>query len=238
MKYRFSTISLVGGRERNEDFTDVQQHRGRVIAMLADGLGGQGDGEIASRLAVESAMSCLKRKLFAGMGALKQAFCLASDAVYDARSRRSNQMMTTLVGALISGSKLYAAHVGDSRLYWFRDGKVLYQSLDHSVSQVMAMSGEIDASMIRGHESRNLLLRAMGEKQGVQADIFSGKLCGGDRLLICSDGFWEKVLEEEMIEAAYGAANPDQWLESMQKLIKIRMDAYSDNFTAAAIFID
>jgi len=238
MKYRFASISNPGGRKVNEDFTEVRRHGGRLMAFLADGLGGQGDGDVASRLAVESAINCLEHKLFASLNALKRAFCIASDAVYDARSRRSNRMMTTLVGVLLSGRKFYAAHVGDSRLYWFRDGKLMYQSLDHSVSQIMAMSGEIEPSMIRGHESRNLLLRAMGEKRGVQPDSYSGKLRSGDRLLLCSDGFWEKVLEDEMIEACRGAVSPQQWLENMQMIIELRMDAYSDNFTAAAIYVD
>ena len=237
IKCTYSLISRNGGRKVNEDACRVALTKGRLNAVLADGLGGQGDGEIASHLAVENAMPMLEGGLMMTARRMREAFHAGNAAVLKERQARGNRMMTTLAVVSISGRRVTSGHVGDSRVYWFRDGKVLFQSLDHSLCQVMALSGEIKQEEIRGHASRNLLLRALGEKQDVQADVHSGWLRKGDRLLICSDGLWDLVYEEEMIQAAK-AGGSQAWLDRMCELVEQRQQQDSDNYTAITITVE
>lgn len=233
IKCTYSTTSQLGGRTVNEDFCRTVQHNGRTIALLADGLGGQGDGEVASRAAVEAAEPLLQQGLLMTAHRMRDAFCRANAAVLEKRRAMGNRMMTTLAGVSICGPRVTIAHVGDSRVYWFRDGKVLFQTLDHSLCQLMALSGEIKPEEIRGHASRNLLLRALGENQNLQVDTHAGWLKRGDRLLLCSDGFWDLILENEMIEA--GGNTAQAWLDNMCALVARRQEPNSDNYTATAI---
>ena len=145
-----------------------------------------------------------------------------------------NKMMTTLAGVSIWGPRVTIGHVGDSRVYWFRNGKVLFQTLDHSLCQAMALSGEIRQEEIRGHASRNLLLRALGENQELKVDTHAGWLRKGDRLLVCSDGFWDLIYEDEMIKAA-ARTNAQEWLDRMCAIVAKRQKSDSDNFTAITI---
>ena len=236
MKCTYSKVSRNGGRHVNEDYCDVQQ-KSRLTALLADGLGGQGDGEIASRLAVEAAMPVMQDGMFVTSRRIQDAFCTGNNAVLAKRQEMGNRMMTTLAGVSITGRRVTIGHVGDSRVYWFRDGKVLFQTLDHSLCQVMALSGEIKQEEIRGHASRNLLLRALGEKADLKVDVRSGWLRKGDRLLMCSDGFWDLIYEEEMIQAA-GAGSVQAWLDRMCEIVESRQEEGTDNYTAIAIFAE
>ena len=233
IKCTYSKVSEHGGRYVNEDYCDVQQ-KARLTALLADGLGGQGDGEVASRAAVEAALPALQEGLLMTSRRMRDAFVKANASVLEKRQAMGNKMMTTLAGVSICGPRITIGHVGDSRVYWFRNGKVLFQTLDHSLCQVMALSGEIKQEEIRGHASRNLLLRALGEKEDMKVDVYSGWLRKGDRLLICSDGFWDLIYEDEMIKAA-SAGSAKAWLDRMCAIVAERQERDSDNYTAIAI---
>ena len=233
IKCTYSKVSENGGRYVNEDFCDVQQ-KTRLTVLLADGLGGQGDGEVASCAAVEVAMPALQNGLLMTAQRMKDAFAKANAAGLEKRQAMGNKMMTTLAGVSIWGPRVTIGHVGDSRVYWFRNGKVLFQTLDHSLCQAMALSGEIRQEEIRGHASRNLLLRALGENQELKVDTHAGWLRKGDRLLVCSDGFWDLIYEDEMIKAA-ARTNAQEWLDRMCAIVAKRQKSDSDNFTAITI---
>lgn len=236
IKCTYSRVSENGGRYANEDFCDVQ-HKARLVVLLADGLGGHGDGEVASRTAVEAAMPALQDGLLMMARRMKDAFTKANAAVLEKRQAMESKMMTTLAGVSICGPRVTIGHVGDSRVYWFRNGKVLFQTLDHSLCQAMALSGEIKPEEIRGHASRNLLLRALGENQDLKVDIHAGWLRKGDRMLVCSDGFWDLIYEDEMIKAA-AMTNAQEWLDRMCAIIAKRQKNDSDNFTAITIVVE
>jgi tmRNA-binding protein len=115
-----------------------------------------------------------------------------------------------------------------------RGGEIIYQSKDHSIPQMMVTCGEITYDQIRGHESRNLLTRALGYKDDVTAEHFAGRIRRGDRLLLCTDGFWEWVLEADMVACARGKT-AQEWLNGMCALIAQRFDEEADNYSAIAI---
>ena len=143
MKYRYAAVTDVGRRELNEDSLLTMEGRYGLACALADGLGGQGFGDVASQIAVETAGEQLKGWLPVGRRRMTACMEEANRRVRQKQNERSVPMMTTLSLLRTNGSHVHLAHVGDTRIYWFRDERILYQSTDHSVTQMMVTCGEI-----------------------------------------------------------------------------------------------
>lgn len=237
MKYRYAAVTDVGKREINEDsLLTMEGHYGLACA-LADGLGGQGFGDVASQIAVEAVGEQLKGWFPVGKRRMTACVEEANRRVRRKQNEQSVPMMTTLSLLRTNGPYVHIAHVGDTRIYWFRDERILYQSTDHSVTQMMVTCGELSPEQVRGHASRNLLTRAIGYRAEVQAEYYRGRARHGDRLLLCTDGFWEWVLESDML-AASTAETPEVWLRRMCDMVRVRCDEDADNFSAIAITVE
>ena len=147
-------------------------------------------------------------------------------------------MQSTVVGLVTDGTKACWGHVGDSRLYLFRAGRLVHQTKDHSVPQVLADAGQIEQCEIRQHEDRNRLLRTIGSKQVLRSAVFEPtELVKGDAFLLCSDGFWDYVLEDEMLVDLIRSAAPTDWLQRMQQRLLARVSGEFDNYTALAVWM-
>ena len=229
-----SYYTAIGKRETNEDAVSFQEGDGSFLAIVADGLGGHSRGEVASGEAVSSISRLLKDKE-PEEDALVKAIRQASENIY--ALRKDNIPLHTTVTVLWLGEKKsYVANVGDSRIYQFRDGKIIFQSLDHSVAQMAVLIGEIDPSEIRMSKDRNRLIRALGDGNETKVDIHPIEICAGDQLLLCSDGFWEAVTEEDMLCRLSESDSVHSWLQQMRALVDSRNKATQDNHTAIAIW--
>jgi PPM family protein phosphatase len=237
LRFRTATISNAGGRDHNEDACG---HRGGCWA-LADGLGGHGGGEVASRVAVDSVLGSLADTppSVAGIVQAMQAANLALHREQQA-TPALERMRTTLVILVSNGAAALWGHVGDSRLYHFRGGQLLAQTADHSVPQAMVKAGEMRAADIRHHEDRNRLLRTLGNEEEPRPTLVPAAvpLAAGDAFLLCTDGFWEYVTETEMEITLAKAADPDAWLGTMTRRLVERAEPSHDNYTAMAVFAD
>lgn len=238
---RFSTamLSEKGGREVNQDYCDFLVVRDRGIWALADGLGGSQGGEIAARLSVQTMLEQVDEEpILLIKGGLAEAQRLLHEEQKRSPLRRS--MRTTLVVLVCSGASAYWAHVGDSRLYHFRAGKLISQTKDHSVCQALVNAGEISQEDIRFHEDRNRLYRVLGTEGEVKASIREDgiQIEQGDAFLLCSDGFWEYVTEDEMVRTIESASSPSEWLEAMESILKSRVLERHDNYSALAVFVE
>jgi serine/threonine protein phosphatase PrpC len=231
-------------RRRNEDFYDYLWVDGVGCWVVADGLGGHQGGEVASRLAVESIMTAFDGQPEISLEAVTRYLQAAQQALLSRQKEDSllSGMRTTIVLLLAEPGAAIWGHAGDSRLYHFRGGRILNRTKDHSVSQALANSGEIKPEEVRFHEDRHRLLRVLGQDEDFRPTIIKTKqfVEAGDAFLLCTDGFWELVLETEM-EADLGRANtPEAWLEKMQNRIRERTLKESnkkhDNYTALALF--
>ncbi len=140
--------------------------------------------------------------------------------------------------ALVADQGKWAVvHVGDFRCYHFRDGQLLSRTIDHSVSQMEALAGRISDREIRFYVDRNKVLRALGGGEEVRPEIRPAEpLQPGDCFLLCSDGFWEYVWEEEMLADLVKSRTPEDWLRYMAGRIGKRLNSHSDNFSAVAVF--
>jgi PPM family protein phosphatase len=236
--FSFTTavVSHAGGRDYNEDACD---HRDGCW-VLADGLGGHGGGEVASRIAVDTVLRSLGHTAPTRAG-IERAVQAANDALHAQQqaNHRLEGMRTTLVILASDGCTALWAHVGDSRLYHFRNREILSQTEDHSVPQALVKAGEIRPGDIRHHEDRNRLLRTLGADEKPRPTLLPAPapLASGDAFLLCTDGFWEYVSEQEMEVTLAKSATPEDWLQLMIGRLLADAEPDNDNYTAMAVFV-
>ncbi len=235
MYINYSEYSSIGGRRKNEDMVQIISYPESTIALVADGLGGHGDGDVASRMAVNVITECI-RDGAASRILMEKAISKANDRILEYHASGSD-MKTTITAIWFNDGQACVAHVGDSRIYQFRNGEIIFQSVDHSVSQMAVMMGEITTDQIRYHCDRNRLTRALGSRVDVKVDTCMLDVRPGDAFLLCSDGFWELVWENEMLADLRAASSAEQWLGAMRRRVDSRLRSDSDNNTAAAIMI-
>ena len=232
IRISISYYTALGQREVNEDSICVLEGRFGTLALLADGLGGHRNGKDASSMAIRT----LNEYFFdreATEREMPEAFRIAHERI-KATHDGSNNMKTTLSALFLSGNEAIASHVGDSRIYQFRNGEILYQSLDHSVAQLAVMSGEIDKSELRRHPERHILIRALGSEKMPKVTTNVLPYMAGDRFLICSDGFWEPLSEELMLSLSAAHPKTEEWLREMRWIAE---NNAADNHSAIAITI-
>lgn len=236
MKIFTGYLTDPGGKKKNDDTVRILQEHQHTYIFVGDGLGGYEGGKIASETAAEAILEFGKTESLLEEENLHKAAQIADEAVKNRQSLLHGRMKTTMVLLVLEGERARWMHVGDSRLYHFREGRLKSQTMDHSVSQVAVLMGEISPQEIRFHEDRNRVLRALGS-DNAKPDISSVMdICEGDAFLLCTDGFWEYVYENEMEEVLQNSKNPQEWIEHMQKLLKNRVPKEHDNFSAAAVF--
>ena len=235
----FYSYSNIGGRIVNEDACGMSQFGNQFCFVVADGLGGHGGGDIASRCAVDSVC-----ELFINEGVsedfFRKAFENAQKNLLAAQKKSSSwdRMKTTLVVVIMTDKLVYYAHVGDSRFYHFKNGRCRKRSLDHSVPQMLVLSKDIPESAIRNHPDRNKLMRVMGAEND-PPEYEEGrkiKLYGENAFLLCTDGFWELIDEEEMEKCLRVSSSAEEWVHKMcDKICMNGADREMDNYTCIAI---
>jgi len=177
-----------------------------VLLIVADGMGGQAHGQEASRLAVQSltryvsgSLGSQQLKPEAVLSLLTAGVQYANQVVHQHNQEQRDTMGTTMTAALVMDSTAYVAHVGDSRLYLYREPRGLVQiTRDHTVVASLVAVGVIESKDIYTHPMRNRIYRSLGEKATVEVDGSAVSLAAGDLLLLCSDGLWEMVRDPQI----------------------------------------
>src|SRR5579862_8231792 len=195
-------------RDQNEDYITfwepedfyVRQNVG-CIAILADGVGGQGNGDIASRLASETALAAFKESKpeEAPPDVMRKVFNESSAKVFQ-EAHAKGRMATTLLVSIFRQGKLTTAHVGDSRAYLIRLGKIKRLTTDHSYTTLQVKLGLLLERNAMMSPHRSTLTRSVGYEPICHYDIASEKLEKGDIVLHCSDGLYGFVLDEEILD--------------------------------------
>jgi len=238
----FDILSKTGEREYNEDYAGVQKHGESCCFVLADGLGGHGGGDEASRLVAENILNDFAQNGVASENYLKKCFEGSQHLLLEEQRKqsRTKEMKTTLTVLLADPIRIQWGHIGDSRLYYFQDKKLKLRTMDHSVPQMLVLAGRLKEKQIRGHADRNRLLRVMGvEWEEPQYEIAKPmQRKGGEAFLLCSDGFWEWIPEKSMQHLLKKAASPGEWLGLMEKaVLKQGSGKNMDNYSAVAVFL-
>lgn len=238
---RIVKYTNIGSRDENEDSHDIFQEyfqgKNRFCAVVADGLGGHGGGSEASRMAVEYAGKFFLEhkvdflsKLNENMEHLNSLIC--------SKQTENKKMRTTIAMLAIEDSNVTTAHIGDSRIYHFFNKQLVDMTVDHSVSQLAVLAGEISQNELRNHVDRNKLLRSLGHKNGVKTEVNSWGNIKNEKhvFLLCTDGFWENIYEEEMVACLEKSNGPKEWMTHMINIINTRLDSSTDNHTAIAVW--
>ncbi len=204
--------SLLGNyRENNEDAIDVKQFPELTVCIVADGMGGQNAGEIASRLAIDVIPRELRKNLSTATGAndvikttIRRAIVQANEEIMarGALDRDLKNMGTTVVLALWrKGTELFIAGVGDSRAYMVRSRKITQMTVDHSLAQALVQAGTISAADAREHKFKNVLWKYLGSREvGEGPEVAVEALQAGDRFLLCTDGLTGAVPDDKILQ--------------------------------------
>ncbi len=243
MKLTHATLSHPAGRKINEDASNSHQlSAGQGCWVVADGLGGHGGGDVASKIAVDTIVDAYRNNPEFSAPYLGKLMELAQQAIMAQQQDdyRLSAMRSTAVVLLLDDAKALWAHLGDTRLYHFANGHIAFQTRDHSVPQAMADAREIGHDDIRHHEDRNRLTRSLGNDGKVRTAILDQPVAigAGDAFLMCTDGFWEFVTETVMNETLPESDTPEKWLLKMETILLGNAPSGHDNYTATAIFVE
>ncbi len=203
-------------REGNEDAFCVVRPEGSgdpLLAAVCDGMGGHAAGETASRIATEVLVAQYRRHPADPGKSLADAVRAANRAIHDAANRDPKLvgMGTTCTALAIHAGRAWCAHVGDSRCYLIRHDEILLMTEDHSSVMELVREGSISAGEARNHPDKNVILRALGSHRDVEVAVWPQPflLSPGDRLLLCSDGLYDVVSDQDILDLVGSGAPQD-----------------------------
>ena len=224
-------------RDMNEDSFAYEKIGECLCMAVADGVGGEACGEIASRIAVDYVMEAFKDSLpfvkdrEALPAYLKTVFNKANiNILHDCLEHRERiGMCTTLTVALLKGTELTIAHIGDTRGYLLHGSELIKLTEDHNEAGKLIKQGRITEDEAKYHPGRNRLLKVLGENQYLNPDIYSYNISYGDLVFLCSDGLYSFMSNEQFRACCAERNNPEG---ICAKLIKQALEGKSsDNIT-------
>ena len=234
----FATRSDVGNeRESNEDSCGSRaESSAHVLVAVADGVGGEEGGEIASQMAIENTVQTYAESP-AQWGPAKRLYRAVQKANIEIHDRalvvtELRRMSTTLTAVVVDGNTAHAAHVGDSRLYLIREGRIVQKTKDHTVAAGTRRMMFASAEMAKDHPEHSMLTRSLGRELIAAVDRITFAVTGGDVLIVCSDGLYNVLSDEEIRDGA-GTGDPAAICEAL--LRKANEKGTPDNLTAAVL---
>ncbi len=197
MRFSVYQESHVGGRRNNQDRMGYSFTRDALLLLLADGMGGHIQGEMAATIAMQTIGSLFQRHATPYVKKperfLEDSFFAAHREIlrYRATHNLPETPRTTIVACLIQHNIAFWAHCGDSRLYWMRNGQILARTRDHSRIETLIAQGKANASERDTHPDRNKLFNCLGAPNPPIVEVSRrASLQAGDLMLLCSDGLW------------------------------------------------
>lgn len=231
-------FSSKGGREENQDSVAVHEEDNCGIYVLADGLGGLQNGKEASELAVKLLEFSWKPGKNDDPAAwLEGQFEKANQLLEKYSEVKKVKVRTTLVALRLDGQKATWAHTGDSRLYYLHKGTISRLTEDHSVAYKKYKAGEIRRSEIAKDEDQSSLLRTLGGSERWKPDMDSSTVEEGDAFLLCSDGFWEYVHDDEILFDLLKASSARDWAERLLVRVLSRVEGNNDNLSVLTVIV-
>lgn len=237
MQMKIASYTALGSRTENEDSGAYQQlSPDRMYAVVCDGLGSHGGGQAASRTAVTQ----LQRMQFTQLPTAQQILEWMQQSNQEILAKRNgpHHMKTTAVALFIYQNRAIWAHIGDSRLYHYHNGRLTDATADHSVCYLAIKLGELTRRDIPSHPDKNKVLKALGEDSIVPEIHDPITLAPGHHaFLLCSDGLWERLHEDEIMLDLHKSQTPDQWLFNLRCRAELRKHTDVDNNTAVAVYV-
>lgn len=238
MKFSLHHESRIGGRASNQDRLLYQLGDKALLMIVADGMGGHSHGEIAAQIATVRIAKFFEQHTMPHIADpekfLVDALLDAHQAVKTLTSHQPRPPHTTCVACIVQEGCTWWAHAGDSRLYVMREGKLLVRTRDHSYVEALLKKGLISPEEALKHPQRNLVLSCLGARDAPYIECAQHALQPGDVLLLCSDGVWEPVGDQAIVDAFAGKDLP---LAATQILDRAEHNAgdNGDNLTLIAM---
>ena len=240
MKYDVYEYSNQGGRDYNEDAIGHSIIAENGIFVVADGLGGHKFGELASSIVVETIVNG-----FAGdfknnpSKWLEEQIELSNQRILEEQKIKGATLKSTVVVLAVDNNKAVWANVGDSRLYFLRDRELIDITNDHSVAYKKYKAGEITREQIKTDEDQSCLLRTLGSEDRKEPELYdyNVKIKDNDAFMLCSDGVWEYISDEEVMIDLLKSENSKEWAENLLVRLMDRIDGSNDNLTIMTIMV-
>jgi len=235
MSWRFGIASDIGGRDEQQDRVELiaSQSGDDYLIVVADGMGGYHGGALAAQAVVDSAKRFfVTASTTDPLASLGKLCTQAHQAVVNVGEQGSQLPGSTCVLLYLSADEACWAHVGDSRLYHFRNGKILTRTLDHSMVQLLVSQGKMTEAEMATSPLQNQLTMRLGGEQQPNPELGAAEVQKGDIFMLCSDGFWESVDPEEAVAIA-SENDLEAAAERLVQLAKERGGNGGDNITVA-----
>lgn len=216
MKFTIFQNSRQGPRPYNQDRLAYSYSKDAMLLVIADGMGGHRHGEVAAQLAVTTMTDAFQRLATPSLASPAKFLIEHIQQVHDMIDQLAQDQdmleapRTTIVAAVVQRGMLYCAHVGDSRLYHFRNGHLLYRTEDHSIVQSMYNKGMISKAEMANHPYRHKIYSCLGGDVPPKIELADRQeLVEGDTVLLCTDGLWGAVNDEQIKQILCGPSISD-----------------------------
>ncbi|MDZ7813078.1 MAG: PP2C family serine/threonine-protein phosphatase [Ideonella sp.] len=239
MRFSVYQVSRKGGREKNEDRMGYCYTRDAGLFALADGMGGHPEGEVAAQLALQTMAAAFQRE---AKPQLKNPLRFLQESIlaghyqllrYATDKSLVDTPRTTMVGCLMQGATAYWAHCGDSRLYLVRDGVLLARTRDHSYTELQETLSQVVP--IDARFNRSVLFTCLGSPGKPVIDTVGPiQMQAGDRVLLCSDGLWSVLSDDEIVHTFAARAISDGVPELVEQALR-KGGPHCDNVTVLAV---
>ncbi|MBQ0937164.1 PP2C family protein-serine/threonine phosphatase [Ideonella paludis] len=239
MRFSVYQVSRKGGREKNEDRMGYCYTRDAGLFALADGMGGHPEGEVAAQLALQTMAAAFQRE---AKPQLKNPLRFLQESIlaghyqllrYATDKSLVDTPRTTMVGCLMQGATAYWAHCGDSRLYLVRDGVLLARTRDHSYTELQETLSQVVP--IDARFNRSVLFTCLGSPGKPVIDTVGPiQMQAGDRVLLCSDGLWSVLSDDEIVSTFAARPISDGVPELVEQALR-QGGPHCDNVTVLAV---
>ncbi len=211
MKFTIFQNSRIGPRAINQDRLAYSYSKDALLLVVADGMGGHQFGEVAAEIAVKTIAEAFQRLAMPALANPAKFLIENIQQTHDMieQHTQANELLesprTTIVAAIVQFGMLYCAHVGDSRLYHFRDGHLLYRTEDHSMVQSLFSKGMISKEEMSNHPYRHKIYSCLGGDESPKIELAEHQeLLEGDTILLCTDGVWGALTDEQIKQILSG----------------------------------
>ena len=242
MKFTIFQNSRQGPRPYNQDRLAYSYSKDALLLVLADGMGGHRHGEIAAQLAVKTLTDAFQRLAVPTLSSpakflidhIQQVHDMIENVTQDQELIESPR--TTIVAAIIQRGYLYCAHVGDSRLYHFRNNHLLFRTEDHSVVQSLYKKGMISKEEMATHPYKNKIYNCLGGETAPQIDLADRhELLEGDSVLLCTDGVWGVLSDQQIKEIIHQNMSIVGATTELMDRAEFASDDKGDNMSAIGV---
>ena len=242
MKFTIYQNSRQGPRPYNQDRLAYSYSKDALLLVLADGMGGHRNGEVAAQLAVKTLTDAFQRLAVPSLSSPAKFLIDHIQQVHDMIENvtqledYAESPRTTIVAAIIQRGYLWCAHVGDSRLYHFRNGHLLFRTEDHSVVQSLYKKGMITKDEMATHPYKNKIYNCVGGETPPQIDLSDRhELLEGDTVLLCTDGVWGVIDDQQIKEIIQRNTDITAVTTDLMESADFASDERGDNMSAIGL---